>query len=336
MRFATRVRPSAVAAALGLLVVAGIITFVRASDHNDGNGTFFGWDLNGRRDANITDFFAFVPPNTPDRLVLAVTLNQGITDPGYFFAEDLTVTFHMDTDSEVRFTDGDPNSTTDDWMMRFGGTVTDIEKIREDLAFEISFRSSPDGTTTPRLRLEGLPASAADEIRVFPAPGESPLRRMNRAAIVLEMPLRLVTGGDPLFDPLHPSLLLWVTTNVPEIQGPISDHMGMPNTSNQMANLGVNRLRPRYHGPPIRTDPPDLFLQPIPGNPVSLAPYADVLIYDLSRPARAFPPGRGSPNLPPPPDFVQFNPFDPSKFPNGRPITPGLDAEPFVFPYLRR
>lgn len=330
MRFSARLRPSAIAAAFGLLVVAGIITFVRAADHNDGNGTFAGWDLNGRRDANITDFFAFVAPDAPDRLVLAVTLNQGITDPGYFFAEDLSVTFHVDNDSEVRLW-GDPDSTTDDWMMRLGGTVTEIDRIREDVALEISFRPSPDGTTTPRLRLDGLPASAADEIRVFPAPGESPLRRLGRAAIVLEVPLDLLTAGTSFSS--NP-LLLWVTTNVPEIHGPIADHMGMPNTSNQSLNLEVNRLRPRYHAPFIQIAPPDLFLEPIPGNPVSLAPYADVLIYDLSRPAHAFPPGRGNPNLPPPPGFVQFNPFDTTKYPNGRPIGPDL-AAPF-FPYLAR
>ena len=327
-----RGRLAQMALALAPAFLAGPAT---AADHNDGNGTFTGWDLGGRRDANITDFFAFTTTGPPAKLVLVLTLNQGIADPGYFFAEDLTVRFHIDNHSRVTFTDGNPATTTDDWMMRFGGTVSDIDRIDDDIVFEITFHPGSNGKTAPRLRVDGLPARIEKDIVVFPADEfESPLRRNGRAVVALEVPLALVVTPDDPARPLVDTLLLWATVKVPEVHGPITDHAGMPNTSNQAANLLVNRNRPRDQAGLLTARPPDLFLAPLPGNPVSLAPYADVLIFDLSRPARGFPPARGNPNLPPPPGFVQFNPNDPTKFPNGRPVT--ADLATTEFPYVAR
>ena len=306
MTFTRRSIPVAIAALVFAAAVAGLI---RAADHNDGNGTFPGWDLAGRRDANLTNFFAF---RIEDNLVMIAFLNAGITDPEYFIAEDLTLTFHIDTHSEVTFGDGVEPVETADWMMRFGGTVTEVDKINSDIRFAITFRADDSGGTRPRMRMDGLPPTAVKQIRIFPGPGESPLRGPN-AIVALEVPLALVGIDNPL--------LLWVTTKIPDVRGPISDHMGMPNTSNQRLNLLVNLLRPRDHAAVIGARPSDLPVS------ASLAPYADVLIYDLSRHVTAFPPGGG---LAPP-----FNPLDPSRFPNGRPIAVELRADPFVFPYIR-
>jgi hypothetical protein len=324
-------RIASIAVALGVIILINV-----GSDHNDGNGVFGGWDMNGRRDANITNFFAFrAPPEEGhNRLVLMLFLNAGITDPGYFFAEDLTVRFHIDNHSVVMFGDGDASSTVDDWMMRFGGTVEKVDKINHDVVLEVTFKPTDDGRTDPELRVEGIKQKAANEIRIFPGTGESPVDRSGSAVLVLEVPMELVVATQNREHPNLQTLVLWATTQIPEINGPISDHMGMPNTSNQALNLLVNRLRPRDQSDLIAVHPADLFVQPIPGLPVSLAPYADVLIYDLTRPAVPFPPGRGNPNLPPPPGYGQFNPFDPTHFPNGRPLLSTLANLPFLFPYF--
>ena len=124
----------------------------------------------------------------------------------------------------------------------------------------------------------------------------------NVAALVLEIPLAAVLGRQP-------TLLIWATTKVPDIRGPISEHAGRPLRSMFPENDALNTLRPRDH---FRV----LGLRP------------DVLILDTARPT-VYPNGRELA------DDVMDQVNDPRVMANDSPYPTANDV-PFLaeFPYL--
>src|SRR5262245_56835389 len=122
-----------------------------ASYHADGI-----WQLQqaGRLDANILNFYAFTQSSPASTLVMVLTLdNNPDVENGtrlpweYSIATDLTVEFHIDNHSEVRF---DFPS-----MAQFGGRVMAPDRINEDIVLKMKFERTSDGRTDPKLVLEG-------------------------------------------------------------------------------------------------------------------------------------------------------------------------------------
>jgi len=227
---------------------------VRGADHGDSPL------LEGvaRHDARLTDLLVFT---AGDNIVLALCTNPAVP-PGvttYRFAEDLTLRFHIDTDSPVSF--ADPQA-----VREFGGTLLDPAGISEDIGLEFSF----DADGQARMDLRGLLRSDAAAIRVFTGLRDDPFIRgprigRNVAAVVVEMPLSLVLGAQS-------TILVWATSKVPEVKGPISEHAGRALLS----------MFPRY----------DLFNTTSPRNHFrQLGERPDVVIFDTSLPA-SFPNGR--------------------------------------------
>jgi len=227
---------------------------VRGADHGD-SPLLVGL---ARHDARITDLLVFT---AGDNLVLALCTNPAIP-PGmttYRFAEDLTLRFHIDTDSPVSF--ADPQA-----VREFGGTLLDPARISEDIGLEFTF----DADGRARLDLRGLPHRDVAAIRVFTGLRDDPFIRgprigRNVAAVVVEMPLSLVLGAQS-------TILVWATTKVPEVRGPISEHAGRALLSMFPAQDLLNT-----------TSPPNHFRQ--------FGERPDVVIFDTSLPA-GFPNGR--------------------------------------------
>ena len=238
---------------LGAVCVATVcVNQMRGADHGD---TPLLKQV-GRHDARLTDLFAFT---RGDNLVIALcsdpTIPQEVTE--YLFPSDLTLRFHIDNKSPVEFDDIED-------LMDFGGTIAKPRKISADIVIEVTFKN--DGT--PRLKFEGLPKRFKKEISFFVGLRDDPFIRTPRngrnvAAVILEIPLEAVIDSQP-------TLLIWGTSKVPDINGPISEHAGLALRSQFIA--GMNTLRPRDH---FRV--------------LGLVP--DVIIFDLLFDA-AFPNGR--------------------------------------------
>lgn len=248
-----------------------------------------------RHDARLTDLHAFLRGGN---LVISLSSNPAIP-PGvaaYLFPADLTLRIHVDNDSVVDFSDpGD--------VAAFGGTVVHPNRIREDVVFEISF----DEAGAPALHLVGLPQTATSQIQLFAGLRDDPFIRgprigRNVASVVLEMPLDLVLDDQP-------TLLLWATSEVPDVQGRRAEHAGRALRSQFPENDPMNTLHPRFHA---RT--------------LGLVP--DVMIFDTSLPA-AYPNGRELTD-----DVVDLV-GDPRVLGNDAPF-PSANDVPFlaVFPYL--
>jgi hypothetical protein len=277
---------------LGLLALTTITgPQARAADHGD---TPLLASI-PRHDARLTDLHAFVRGGD---LVLALSTNPAIP-PGviaYSFPSDLTLRIFVDNDSEVRFDDpGD--------LATYGGTVARPKKIREDVVFEIRF----DDAGAPRLRLIGLPQPAADRIRLFAGLRDDPFVRgprigRNVASVVLEMPLDLVLAGEP-------TLLLWATSDVPDVEGRQAELAGRSLRSMFPENDPMNTLHPCFQATVLGAVP-------------------DVMIYDTSLPA-AYPNGRELT------DDVADLVGDPRILDTDAPF-PGENDVPFLdaFPYL--
>jgi hypothetical protein len=212
------------------LCLAGLLapsSRLAAADHGD--TPVLG--LLGRSDAQITDVCAFLRDKN---LVLALGTNPAIpkTVTNYTFAPDLTATFHIDHHSRVRR--DDPLD-----LVQFGGTIVRPSAVAEDVTFQVTF----DDDGRPDLHTTGIAGKYRREIKLFAGLRDDPFIRKPRAgrnvaAIVIELPVEAVLGPQS-------ELLIWATTKVPELAGPISEHGGRALRS--MFNEPMNGLRPRDH-----------------------------------------------------------------------------------------
>jgi hypothetical protein len=250
-------RRAAVRLATAFVVVASICCAsphaARGSDHAD---TPLLTSI-GRHDARISDLFAFT---RGDRLVLVVCTNPAI--PGsvveYVWPDDLEVRIAIDNDSEVSFADPDANAV-------YGGTVVDPDGIAEDVRLDVDVHHG-----TPRLKVKGIRGHAKKKVRFFAGLRDDPFIRgpligRNVAAMVIDLPLSAVVEDGP-------TLLVWATSRVDDVAGPIVELGGRSLRSQFPENNSLNTLHPRRHLSDLGVVP-------------------DVIIYDTTQPA-AFPNGR--------------------------------------------
>ena len=239
--------------ALAFVALCGTVpNAARASDHADTPLLV----STGRHDARISDLFAFTRGN---RLVLILNTNPAI--PGsvttYAWPSDLKLQIAIDNHSEVSFDNVKSNQT-------YGGTIVNPRGIREDIVFNFDF---PNGT--PRLKVKGL-HGGTKQIRFFAGLRDDPFIRgpqigKNIASLVIDLPLGAVLGDSS-------TLILWGSSRVGDVAGPILDLVGRSLRSQLAENLALNSLHPRFHR-----------------SKLGLVP--DVMIYDTSLPAE-FPNGR--------------------------------------------
>ncbi len=277
------------------LVVLGILLAAIGVAHGADHGDTALLKSIPRHDARITDLFVFLRGND---LVLVLcsdpTIPSEVTE--YKFPSDLTFRFHIDNDSEVRFDDPDALAT-------WGGTIVDPNRIREDIIFQITF----DKHHKPRIKFEGISGRARNFVSLFTGLRDDPFIRgprigRNVAAIVLEFPLDLVIDSQS-------TLLVWATSKVPEIHGPLADSAGRALRNQFPENDPMNTMRPKIHFQALGVPP-------------------DVVIFDTTLPA-AFPNGRELVD-----DVVDLV-GDPRPLNNDDPF-PDENDIPFldVFPYL--
>jgi hypothetical protein len=282
---------------LGVLGCTGLATGAFASDHGDTPELI----SVGRHDARLTDLHAWTVTGAGGGtdLVIAVSTNPNVPSSTtiYQWPEDLTVRVHLDHHSQVSFDYPDTNSV-------YGGRIIDPAHIADDIKLEISFMNNQ-----PQLVAEGISDTTKSHIQLFAGLRDDPfinhLRdHRNVASIVLQMPLAEVIGSSS-------TILLWATTKVPDIRGPISEHVGRSLRSQHLDENALNTLRPRAHYTELGLVP-------------------DVMIFDTSRPA-AFPNGRLLTD-----DVIVLVADDPLK---NDPIAggaPRVNDKPFLgsFPYL--
>lgn len=243
-----------IVAAIGIAMAGAVATPAEGSDHGD---TALLIQL-GRHDARITDLHAFV---RGENLVLAVCLNPALPPSAadYLFASDLTVQLFIDNDSEVTFDDPDD-------LQAYGGTIVQPSRLMQDIVFRLRF----DKNGAPRLSTPGLSLDARERVRLFTGLRDDPFIRgprigRNVAAIVLELPL-----ADVLAD--QSTLLIWTTTKIDSIRGPLQDLAGRALRSMFPEDELMNVTAPHRHEHMMGVPP-------------------DVIIYDTSLPA-LFPNGR--------------------------------------------
>jgi hypothetical protein len=262
---------------------------VRASDHSDMPQV----DGLPRPDANLTDLHAWV---VGDRLVLALSSNPAIpkSAAGYIFPSDVTFEINLDNDSAVSASD----------PLHMGGTVLDPGKIQEDITFRIRFAA--DGHPVIKTFARGKPASVPI-LSFFSGLRDDPFIRgprqgRNIASIVMEVPLAVVTASQP-------TLLIWATTKLDEVEGVFHDLAGRSLRSMMPENSEMNAMHPRHQVHYLGVPP-------------------DVMIYNTALPA-AYPNGRALAD-----DVVDFV-GDPRVLANDAPF-PSANDVPFLtsFPYL--
>ncbi len=281
---------------LGLLVAIGValagMDTVRAADHGD---TPLLKSLM-RHDTRLAGSFAFVRDGN---LVIAVTSNPAIlpaiTESKFRFPTDVEFRIAIDNNSKVRFNDPED-------LAKFGGTIVQPNKIKEDIFFKITFNDDNE----PKLR-SNRPELVFSAM-LFTGLRDDPFIRKPRigrniAAIVLELPLATILNGQP-------TLLVWATAKAAGINGPFQDLAGRALRSMFPENDLMNTLHPRKHFQNLGVPP-------------------DVIIFDTSLPA-AFPNGRELTN-----DVVDLV-GDPRVLANDGPPFPKKNDVPFldVFPYL--
>jgi len=295
-----------------MLLMSGV---AQAADHGDTPNLI----VVSRHDARIGDVFAFVRAGN---LVLIVTTDPTVPPVAvqYVYPPDLTITIHIDNDSEVSF--DDPAD-----LMEFGGTIVSPREINADIRFRLRFEE--DGS--PKLKILGLPENDDDDddddddnddddddddnddddddddVIGFAGLRDDPFIRgprigRNIAAVVLELPLEDVLNDQD-------TLLIWATTKVPDIIGPFGDLGGRAFRSMFPENDSMNTLKPRDHAKFLNVTP-------------------DVVIFDTSLLA-AFPNGRELID-----DVVDLV-GDPRPLSNDFP-SPDANDVPFLlgFPYL--
>lgn len=271
---------------LRLLVLSLVVqaTVAGAADHAD---TPLLQAIN-RSDARLTDIHAFLHDGN---LVLALASDPAIPPSvtEYQYPADLTLRLYIDNDSEVSFEDPDD-------LARFGGTVVKPNKISEDIVFEVTF----DGGE-PRLRAKGIRKRDLDAVSFFAGLRDDPFIRAPRvgtnvAAVVLEIPLDLVLRRQS-------TLLIWATSDLPEVHGKIVEHAGLALRSQLPENDLMNVLRPKKHAMELGVAP-------------------DVIILDTASPV-GFPNGRTLTD-----DVIDLV--------LGAPMGPSENDVPFLdeFPYL--
>jgi hypothetical protein len=239
---------------LASLLSGAIAGALSAADHGDTPALINA----NRRDALITDLHTFVRNG---RLVLSVCMNPAIPvgTTTYSFASDITLRILIDRDSPVTFTNPSDLAT-------YGGTVVMPSAIMEDVTFEVTF---PDGQT-PALVTTGLTPAAEGRIRSYAGLRDDPFIRGPRqgrmiAAVVLEIPLADIVTSQP-------TLLIWATSNVPDVAGPFEELAGRSLRNMFPENDAMNSMHPNQHNAVMSVPP-------------------DVVIYNTSQPA-AFPNGR--------------------------------------------
>jgi hypothetical protein len=251
----------------------------------------------GRSDAQITDVFAFL---RGENLVLALCTNPAIPKAAtnYMFAPDLVATFHIDHHSRVERDDALD-------LVRFGGTIVRPSAVADNVTLEIHF----DDDGLPVLHTTGIDGKYRRDIQMFIGLRDDPFIRRPRigrnvAAIVIELPVEAV---------LHEQsdLLIWATTKVPDLEGPISDYGGRALRS--MFDEAMNTMGPRDQWRRLDEMP-------------------DVMILDVRR-------GSGFPNGREPTDDVVDLVIDmppPGTLPGEGPEFPTANDVPFLatFPYL--
>jgi hypothetical protein len=214
--------------------IAGVICVaatapVRSSDHDDTP------QLKNilRHDARITDLFVF---RRGDALVLALCTNPAIPPSvtTYRFPPDLTLRIFLDQRSAVHY-DDDANNA------RFGGTIARPAEVAADVVFEITF----DNRGNPRLRTDGLPPGFDQKVRLFVGLRDDPFirtprRGLNVAAVVIEVPIAVALRHQP-------ALLVWATSSVLDMGGPIGDLGGRSLRSQFAPNLALNDMPPAQH-----------------------------------------------------------------------------------------
>lgn len=243
-------------ALIAVLLVTGLVVLAISpmwgADHSDTPllGTL------GRNDARLTDLYAFT---RGDDLVLALCTDPAIPPEvvDYRFPSDLTLQFHIDNHSEIRFDEPDD-------LRDFGGTIVLPGRVADDIVVEVTF----DRDGTAQFHFEGLSQSFAKHMKLFAGLRDDPFIRTPRnghnvAAVALALPLEAVLDSQP-------TLLIWGTSKVPDLTGPICDHMGRALRSQFFEPL--NTLRPRDHFRELGMVP-------------------DVIIFD-TRYSAAFPNGR--------------------------------------------
>ena len=219
----------------------------------------------GRNDAKLTDLYAF---KRGENLVMIVGVNPAIPPSAsdFVFPTDVTYRINIDNDRPVRFDDQDD-------LKNYGGTIVRPKKIREDIAFEITFNDD----NQPQLKVKGVhPRKAkriADEAQLFTGLRDDPFivkPRLGRnvAAIVLELPIHYVLKRHSYND----VLLLWATSNVEGVNAKVVDVTGRAFLSSFPENDAMNTMHPRFHQSQLGVNP-------------------DVMIYDVSKPA-VYPNGR--------------------------------------------
>ena len=274
---------------LAIAILPAAFLWTPASDHSD-------VPVSGsiaRQDANLTDLHAFTHgPN----LVISLCSNPAIprSAAGYIFPSDVTFEINIDTDSPV-----DPSDP-----MQMGGTILEPLQIREDVTFRIRFRA--DGSADVKRSTLGQPPEDAHLIGFSAGLRDDPFIRgprqgRNMAAIVLEFPLESLPAGR--------TLLIWATSKVEEFDGMFQDLAGRSLRSMFPENNAMNVWHPRLHT-------------------LKMGAVPDVMIYDLSRPAR-YPNGRALTD-----DVVDLV-GDPRVLANDAPF-PSANDRPFLetFPYL--
>ncbi len=235
MRSPSARRTLALAGAIFMAAFCVYTDAARGSDHGDTPQLI----SMGRHDARISDLFAFTRGS---KLVLILDTNPAIpaSVTTYAWPSDLKLQIFIDNDSEVSYDYPKANEA-------FGGSVVNPADIREDISFNFDF---PNGV--PRLKVRGI-KSGTKQIQLFAGLRDDPFIRgpqigKNIAALVIELPLRLVLKDSP-------TILLWGQSRVGDVSGPIRDQVGRSLRSQLNEFLTLNTFPPRLHRSKLHMSP---------------------------------------------------------------------------------
>ncbi len=275
----------------------------------------------GRPESNLTGLFAF---EEDEKLVMVLCARPGLADQPVDLKR-LSFSLLIDMDSEVKFSD---RGEADEFRtFRYGGWVTQPEKIQEDLELQFDFRET-ESTSTFESTKPGNPISLKPTWIKAPESIERKLKSSTRSwvgirddpfilygfystnvvAMVVEFPIELL--GD------SPNLLIWAKC---EQNGRKIDHVGRSLRTMLPRFDELNRLHPSEHVRTIRakhTDPG--ILQDI--KSFALGPVFGIRHYDFEPDVMIFSRARWQENL------AKFkvenrdsgNRVNPIAFPNGR------------------